>query len=74
MFKVFWRIGLLSLQVLDGVDRTWLALDGVITKAPMGGGKRHDIKLAGATLVELMASRPRGYARQASGALPGQEE
>lgn len=39
VFEEFWRIGLLSLQALDGIDWSWLALDGVMTKAPLGGGK-----------------------------------
>ena len=39
VLEEFWRIGLLSLQALDGIDWTWLALDGAMTKAPLGGEK-----------------------------------
>ena len=39
VFEEFWRIGLLSLQALDGIDWSWLALDGAMTKAPLGGEK-----------------------------------
>ena len=31
--------GLLLLQALDGIDWIWLALDGAMTKAPLGGEK-----------------------------------
>jgi putative transposase len=37
MFEEFWRWACWSLQGLDGIDWTWLALDGVMTKAPLGG-------------------------------------
>lgn len=39
VFEEFWRLGLLSLQALDGIDWSWLALDGCMTKAPLGGKK-----------------------------------
>lgn len=39
VFEEFWRISLLSLQALDEIDWSWLALDGVMTKAPLGGEK-----------------------------------
>lgn len=39
LFEEFWRLGLLNLQALDGIDWTWLALDGAMTKAPLGGEK-----------------------------------
>ena len=39
VFEDFWRLGSVSLQALDGIDLSWLALDGTMTKAPLGGGK-----------------------------------
>lgn len=39
VFEDFWRMGLLSLQALDAIDWSWLALDGAMTKAPLGGEK-----------------------------------
>ena len=38
-FTAFWREGLLAYNALKGVDWTWLALDGAIGKAPLGGEK-----------------------------------
>lgn len=35
-FEVFWRLGLLQVQALDGIDWSWLALGGAMTKAPLG--------------------------------------
>ncbi len=39
MFGEFWRMELLSLQALHEIDWSWLALDGAMTKAPLGGKK-----------------------------------
>lgn len=39
VFEQFWRLGLLALDALDGIDWTWLAMDGAMTKAPLGGEK-----------------------------------
>jgi len=39
VFEEFWRLGLLALDALDGVDWSWLAMDGAMTKAPLGGEK-----------------------------------
>lgn len=39
VFEDFWRLGLVSLQALDGIDWSWLSLDGTMTKAPLGGEK-----------------------------------
>ena len=39
VFRDFWRLGLLSLDALDGIDWSWLAMDGATTKAPLGGEK-----------------------------------
>lgn len=37
VFAELWRQGLLKLDELDGIDWTWLALDGAQGKAPLGG-------------------------------------
>ena len=39
VFEEFWRLGLLALDGLDGIDWSWLAMDGAMTKAPLGGEK-----------------------------------
>ena len=38
VFEEFWRLGLLSAAALEEIDWSWLALDGAMTKAPLGGG------------------------------------
>lgn len=35
----FWQDGLLAYDGLRGIDWTWLALDGAMGKAPLGGGE-----------------------------------
>jgi transposase len=39
VFATFWRMGLLEYDELQGIDWSWLALDGAMTKAPLGGEK-----------------------------------
>src|SRR3712207_9318977 len=39
VFAAFWREGLLAYDALRGIDWTWLAPDGAMGKAPLGGGK-----------------------------------
>jgi hypothetical protein len=39
VFKAFWRLGLLALDGLEGIDWSWLSMDGAMTKAPLGGEK-----------------------------------
>jgi putative transposase len=39
VFAAFWRAGLLAYDALRGIDWTWLALDGAMGKAPLGGEK-----------------------------------
>ena len=39
VFEEFWRLGLLALDALDDIDWSWLAMDGAMTKAPLGGEK-----------------------------------
>jgi putative transposase len=39
VFAAFWREGLLSYDAVNGIDWTWLALDGAMGKAPLGKEK-----------------------------------
>jgi transposase len=37
VFRELWRRGLTEYDALKGIDWTWLAADGAMTKAPLGG-------------------------------------
>ena len=39
VFLELWQQGLLAYDALEGIDWQWLAMDGAMTKAPLGGGK-----------------------------------
>jgi putative transposase len=39
VFEAFWREGLLAYDTLSGINWIWLALDGAMGKAPLGGEK-----------------------------------
>ena len=39
VFEQFWQLGLITVDALDGIDWSWLAIDGAMTKAPLGGEK-----------------------------------
>jgi len=39
VFLEFWKRGLLKYDRLVGIDWSWLAMDGAMTKAPLGGEK-----------------------------------
>jgi transposase len=39
VFERFWQEGLLEYDRLQGIDWTWLSVDGAMTKAPLGGEK-----------------------------------
>jgi putative transposase len=39
VFAAFWREGLLAYDAVRGIDWEWLALDGAMGKAPLGGEK-----------------------------------
>ena len=39
VFEAFWREGLLAYDAVSGIAWTWLALDGAMGKAPLGGEK-----------------------------------
>ena len=38
-FVLLWQAALCGYDALEGLDWSWLALDGAMTKAPLGGGK-----------------------------------
>jgi putative transposase len=38
VFAELWRRGLVAYDEREGIDWEWLAMDGAITKAPLGGG------------------------------------
>ena len=40
MFERFWRDGLLRYDETKGIDWSWLAMDGAMTKAPLAGSKK----------------------------------
>lgn len=40
VFLKFWEAELLEYDELKGLNWQWLALDGAMTKAPLGGGKK----------------------------------
>lgn len=40
VFLNLWKQGLLNYDKLEGIDWTWLSMDGAMTKAPLGG-KNH---------------------------------
>ena len=37
VFRVLWESGLAAYDALEGIDWQWLAMDGAMTKAPLGG-------------------------------------
>ena len=39
VFLEFWKRGLLHYDKIEGIDWSWLSMDGAMTKAPLGGGK-----------------------------------
>lgn len=40
VFEKLWKLGLLEYDKLKGIDWKWLSMDGAMTKAPLGGGKK----------------------------------
>ncbi|ELV7529415.1 IS5 family transposase [Edwardsiella ictaluri] len=39
VFERFWQNGLLACERLDGIDWSWLSMDGCMTKSPLSGKK-----------------------------------
>ena len=73
VFHELWRRGLTQYDALQGIDWSWLAADGAMTKAPLGG-ENHRAQSDGsgqagheaqrADRGERGAHRPRGRRRQ----------
>jgi len=42
VFAKLWEAGLLEYDELEGLDWSWMSLDGAMTKAPLGGGKNRE--------------------------------
>jgi transposase len=40
VFEGFWQQGLLAYDELEGIDWSWLSIDGAMTKAPLAGSKK----------------------------------
>lgn len=40
VFQAFWKQGLLAYDQLEGLDWSWLAIDGAMNKAPLSGSKK----------------------------------
>ncbi len=40
VFDAFWRTGLVKYDGLKGIDRSWLSMDGAMTKSPVAGSKK----------------------------------
>jgi transposase len=54
VFQKFWKLGLAEYDSLKGINWRWLAMDGAMTKAPLGGEKKR-----------LQSHRPRQARHQA---------
>jgi transposase len=39
VFEKFWKNGLIKYDKINGIDWSWLSIDGAMTKAPLGGKK-----------------------------------
>jgi len=42
VFLAMWTDGLAAYEALKGIDWEWLAMDGALTKAPLGGEKNRE--------------------------------
>jgi putative transposase len=45
VFLRLWQVGIAAFDELKGIDWEWVSMDGVMTKAPLGGKKREAIQL-----------------------------
>ena len=53
-FLRFWQAGLAEYDAFNGIDWTWLSMDGAMTKAPLGG-KNHGAQSYGSRQRRLQA-------------------
>lgn len=65
VFLKFWKKGILEYDELEGIDWSWVSMDGAMTKAPLGGEKnRRKPHGSGQTGNEAkFADRSVGYPR-----------
>ena len=43
VFERFWQNGLLACEHLNGIDWSWLSMDGCMTKSPLSGTKKQAV-------------------------------
>lgn len=56
VFETFWRKGLTKYDGLQGIDWSWLSMDGAMTKAPLAGSKKPGrIRRTGASRASSVA-------------------
>jgi len=67
VFHELWRRGLTAYDALQGIDWSWLAADGAMTKAPLGG-ENHGAQSHGSREAGHEAQRAHGGRRRARGA------
>lgn len=57
VFEAFWTQGLLAYDQIEGIDWSWLSIDGAMSKAPLSGSKKRVlIRRTGARRVSNVAS------------------
>jgi transposase len=67
VFLELWRRGLTAYDALKGIDWSWLAADGAMTKAPLGGENQR-AQPDGSGIAGDEAQRAHGGARRPRGA------
>ena len=72
MFLEFWRQGLLAYDKKQGIEWEWLAMDGALGKAPLGGELTGANPTDRAKRGETIAPH-RGYRRPARDRIGGRE-
>ena len=71
VFEAFWQQGLLAYDGLEGIGWDWLALDGAMGKAPLGGGgKPAPTRPTGPSAGLSAASSPTPAARRSLSSWP----
>lgn len=71
VFQKMWEAGLMAYDDWEGIDWSWLSMDGCMTKAPLGGEKdrqkpdrsrqaRHQTQLVGGSCRHSRRTRRRG--------------
>ncbi len=73
VFRELWRRGLTEYDMLRGIDWSWLAADGAMTKAPVGG-ENHGAEPHGSGEARDEAERAHGGDRRAGGHRGGRRQ